>query len=67
MSDDLCYLSAEDALSKFRDRSLSPVELATAVIARAEAVEESNVAFTQRYFDEAMDAAHHAEAAYAKG
>lgn len=67
MSDDLCYLSAERALAKFRDRSLSPVELARAVIARAEASEGPNGAFTQSYFDEAMDAARHAEAAYAKG
>lgn len=36
---DLCYLSATEALARFRDRSLSPVELMSALIARAEAVE----------------------------
>ena len=39
MSDDLHYLSATEALARFRDRSLSPVELLDAVIARAEEVE----------------------------
>ena len=32
---DLCYVSATDALARFRDRSLSPVELLTALIDRA--------------------------------
>jgi Asp-tRNA(Asn)/Glu-tRNA(Gln) amidotransferase A subunit family amidase len=36
---DLHYLPATEALREFRARELSPVELATAVIARAEAVE----------------------------
>jgi amidase len=36
MSDqDLCYMSAHEALRRFRDKSLSPVELMSAVIARA--------------------------------
>ena len=38
MNDDLHYISATEALARFRDRSLSPVELLDAVIARAEAV-----------------------------
>jgi Asp-tRNA(Asn)/Glu-tRNA(Gln) amidotransferase A subunit family amidase len=36
---DLHYLPATEALRAFRARELSPVELATAVIERAEAVE----------------------------
>lgn len=66
MSDDLCYLGAQDALAGFRDKSLSPVELAQAIMARAEAVEGPNGAFTQTYFDEAMQAARTAETAYHK-
>lgn len=66
MSDDLAYLSAEEALNRFRNRTLSPVELAEAVIARAEAVEGPNGAFTQTYFEEAMAGARAAEQAYAK-
>ena len=33
--DELHYISASDALRRFRDRSLSPVELMTAIITRA--------------------------------
>lgn len=36
---DLCYLSAAEALRLFRALELSPVELAEAVISRAETVE----------------------------
>ena len=67
MSDELCYLSAQEALARFKDRSLSPAELAEAVIARAEAVDAPNGAFTQTYFDEAMEAARVAETAYGTG
>lgn len=67
MSDELCYLSAHEALTRFRNKSLSPVELANSVIARADLVEGPNGAFTQTYFDEAMDAARTAEAAYMSG
>ena len=39
MGNELCYLSAVEALARFKARKLSPVELMRAVIARAEAVE----------------------------
>ncbi len=64
---DLHYLSATDALAKFRSKELSPVELLRAVIARAEAVEPAINAFAERRFDEALDAAKAAEARYAAG
>ena len=35
---DLCYLGAAEAISLFKRKALSPVELMEAVIARAEAV-----------------------------
>ena len=68
MSDlDLCYLPAHEALARFRAKTLSPVELMEAVIARAEAVKEPVNAFTYTHFDEAMGLARKAEAKYARG
>lgn len=61
---DLAYLPATEALHRFRDRSLSPVELMTAVIARAEAVEPKINALAERTFEEALAAARVAEARY---
>lgn len=61
---DLAYLSATDALSAFRDRSLSPVELTDAVIAQAEKTEPAINAMTYRYFETARNAARRAEARY---
>ncbi len=51
---DLCYLTAGEALRRFAAKSLSPVELMKAVIARAEAVEPAINAFTFKYYDEAL-------------
>jgi aspartyl-tRNA(Asn)/glutamyl-tRNA(Gln) amidotransferase subunit A len=62
---DLHYLTATEALARFRARELSPVELMTAVIERAEAVEPVINAFAETRYDEAMEAARAAEAAYA--
>ena len=64
---DLAYLSAKDAIAAFTSRSLSPVELMDATLARAEAVEPTINAFTYTYFDQARDAAKAAEARYAVG
>jgi amidase len=64
---ELCYLSATEALERFRAKTLSPVELMGAVITRAEEVEPKINAFTFKYYDEAMEAARDAEARYAKG
>jgi amidase len=64
---DLCYLSATEALARFRARTLSPVELMEAVIARAEAVDGGLNAFPLRHFDTALAAARRAEARYARG
>ena len=61
---DLCYLSATKALRCFRERSLSPVELMEAVIARAEVVEATVNALCITYFEEALAAARRAEDAY---
>ena len=59
---DLCYLPATDALERFKEKTLSPVELLDALIRRAEEVDPVINAFTYRHFDEAMDKAKKAEA-----
>lgn len=64
---DLHYISAADALAKFTSKELSPVELLSALITRAEVVEPEINAFAESRFDEAMDAAKAAEARYAAG
>src|SRR5690242_17600104 len=68
MSDvELCYLTATDALKLFKAKKLSPVELMSAVIARAEKIQSKLKPFTFTHFDEAMDLAKQAETKYAKG
>lgn len=63
----LHYLSATDALRAFRNKSLSPVELMDAIIARHEAVNPTVNCFSYTFFDEARELARAAEQAYAKG
>ena len=48
-NDDLCYMSATEAIKEFRALSLSPVELLDAIINRAEAISESINPFADRY------------------
>jgi amidase len=64
---DLCYLPAVEALELFRSRALSPLELLRAQIRRAEEVEPHINAFTDRYFEEALERAEDAEQRYARG
>ena len=66
-NDDLCYLTARDALALFAARKVSPVELMQAVIARAERVQGAVNCFADRYFDEALEQARKAENRLAKG
>lgn len=61
---ELYQLPATEALRRFQDRSLSPVELTGAIIARAQETEPSINALTHCYFDEAMKAAKKAEQRY---
>ena len=66
MSNELCYLTATEALSLFKARKLSPVELTEAVINRSEAVANTVNPFADRYFEEAMTAARKAEHRYSR-
>ena len=60
----LHYMSATDALARFRDRTLSPVELLDAVISRAEAVEPVVNALCHERFEQARGEARRAEERY---
>ncbi|HEX9030871.1 MAG TPA: amidase family protein, partial [Streptosporangiaceae bacterium] len=64
---DLHYLSAADALAKFRSKELSPVELLEALMDRAEAVEPAINAFAETRYEEALAAARAAQERYARG
>ncbi|HEY5657244.1 MAG TPA: hypothetical protein VIY27_05605 [Myxococcota bacterium] len=67
MSEDLCYLSACEAIERFQARTLSPVELLRALIERAEQVDARINAFTYDRFEVALREAEETEAAYARG
>jgi amidase len=62
--DDLCYLTATEALGLFRARKLSPVELTQALIGRAERVNPKINCLADRYFGEALEKARAAERRY---
>lgn len=64
MDEDPPRISATEALAGFRARRLSPLELVSAVIERAEATEGRVNALTARYWDQALDAARAAEDRY---
>lgn len=63
----LSYLSATEAHALMTRRELSPVELLTDVVERAERVEPGINAFTERMYDEAMRQAKAAESAFMAG
>jgi amidase len=65
--DDLCWMSAADLLTLFRERKLSPVEVLKAQIARAERVNALVNCFTHTHFDSAMAAARESEARWMRG
>ena len=64
---DICYLSASEALEKFKNKSLSPVELLTETIKRTEEVNPKINAFNFFRFDEALEEAKKSELKYVKG
>jgi len=60
-------LTAVDALAAMRAKELSPVELLASVVARADAVEPTVNAFTERMTDRAEEAARDSAERYARG
>src|SRR4030067_451671 len=65
MSEELHYLSATEALARFRARELSPVELLKAMIERADAVEPTIHDSAETRDEAAREEAREAEARYA--
>jgi amidase len=63
---ELCYLSASEALRRFKNRSLSPVELLSAQIERVSREGGPVNAFGFLYEEEARSAASEAESRYAR-
>ena len=61
---DICYLSASEALEKFKNKSLSPVELLTETIKRIENVNPKINAFNFFRFEEALNEAKKSEFKY---
>jgi amidase len=61
---ELHYLSATEALEGFRAKTLSPVELMEAVLARADKVDGTVNALCHRFDERALDHAREAEARY---
>ncbi|MER8826797.1 amidase family protein [Mesorhizobium sp. M0938] len=65
MTLELCYLTASEALRRFRDRTLSPVEIVEAQLQRIQETSGTINATSFVYAEEALDAARNAERRYA--
>jgi Asp-tRNA(Asn)/Glu-tRNA(Gln) amidotransferase A subunit family amidase len=63
---DLCYMTATEAIAAFKNRTLSPVELLKAIIARCEQLQPKVNALTYTYFDRALEQAKAAEVQYTR-
>jgi hypothetical protein len=61
---ELCYMTATEALARFRARTLSPLELLDALIARSENINPQLNALTYTFYERARDQAKKAEAKY---
>ncbi len=67
MSNDLHFVSAIEALARFHARTLSPVELIRALLARTERVGPAVNAFTRMFPERALEDARRAEDRYLAG
>lgn len=65
--EDLCYTPATELRSRIADKSLSPVELTEAVIARTEQVQPSINPIALSRYEQARETAREAEAAVMRG
>ncbi len=63
---ELCYLSAQEAVKRFKAKKLSPTELLEALISRTEQVNPKLNAITYEFFDRARQQAREAENQYFK-
>lgn len=61
MSNDLCFLSATELRERISSKEVSPVEIVSVVLARAEALQPELNCFITLCGDEAMEAAREAE------
>ena len=66
-SDDIAYLTAEELVARYRDKSLSPVEATEAALARIERHNDAVNAFVLIDREGALAAARASEARWAKG
>jgi amidase len=66
-TDLLCYISATEAVARFRTGDLSPVDVIRALKERAEQVDPIVNAFTITYYDEALGLAEQAAERYRDG
>jgi Asp-tRNA(Asn)/Glu-tRNA(Gln) amidotransferase A subunit family amidase len=67
IADDLCYLTAREALTHFARGTLSPVDLMSTLLNRIEAVNPHINAFGDCYFDKAQGEAWEAERRWRSG
>ena len=63
---DLCYITATEAITAFKAKKLSPVDLMKAMVVRCEAVNPKVNAITYSFYERALDQARDAEAKYMK-
>jgi len=67
MADDLIYLSALELVRRYRDGEISPVEVAAAVLARIDDVDQTLNAFRLVDAERALDQARESEARWRRG
>lgn len=67
MNSELCYLSANEAVGLFKSKKLSPVELMEALINQSERMEPDINAFSDTFFEQAMQQARSSQSRYMRG
>ncbi|MEV4954797.1 amidase [Paenarthrobacter nitroguajacolicus] len=67
MTDELHYLTATEALLRFREGTLSPVDLLTSIIDRAQSIEPTVNALCYTYFEAALEQAQEAADRWKRG
>ena len=52
---ELCYISATEAIKKFKEKTLSPVELVSEIIKRSEEINQKLNVFNFTCFEDALE------------